>query len=96
MEEAPGISFRMTPAQRRFYEGDSRAIRMEGLRCSRRYASEMFIAATAATPEDAELCLEDLRTVGIALLSSEGKRVEPPRRNGARFACIRFDEEKSD
>jgi hypothetical protein len=90
--EAPGISFRMTPEQRRFYEGGPRVI--GGRSGGKRYATEMFIVATAANEEEARLCLEDLHTHGIALLSDEGKRVEPPHRNGARFAAIRFDEEE--
>jgi hypothetical protein len=81
----------MTPEQRRFYEGGPRV--MGGRSSGRRYATEMFIIATAANEEEAKLALEDLRTHGIALLSDEGKRVEPPRRNGARFACVKFDEE---
>lgn len=85
--EAPGISFRMTPEQRRFYEGGPRRV------LGKRYATEMFIIATAANEEEAKLCLEDLRTYGIALLSDEGKRVEP-KRGGARFTAVRFDEEK--
>lgn len=91
--EAPGISFRLTPEQRRFYEGGARTVHL-GQRSGRRYATEMFIVATAANEEEARLALEDLHTYGIALLTDEGKRVEPPRRSGARFACVKFDEEK--
>lgn len=91
MTETPGISFRMTPEQRRFYEGGERTMRM-GQRSGRRYATEMFIVATAANEEEARLCLEDLRARGIALLSSDGKRVEP-RTGGHRFTVCRFDEE---
>lgn len=91
--EAPGISFRMTPEQRRFWEaGGDRTIRL-GQRGGRRYATEMFIVATAADPEQARLAIEDLRTVGIALLTDDGMRVEP-KRGGARFTAMHFDEEK--
>lgn len=85
--------FRLHPMQRRFFEGRPRvSFSTYGRSGGRRYATELFIAATAATDEDRELALEDLRTKGIAALTDAGKRVDP----GAgrrRFAVVKFDEE---
>lgn len=53
----------------------------------------MAIIAQAASPEEAKLCLEDLRQHGIAIQSSDGKRVEP-RTGQGRFQYVRFDEER--
>lgn len=89
--------FRPTPEQRlawqEFFEGRRF---VAGQRSGRTHATELFIAATAATDEDRELALEDLRTKGIACLTDEGKRVDPHagRRRYARFAAVRFDEER--
>lgn len=83
--------FRLHPMQRRFFEGRPPVSFMAGQRSSRTYATELFIVATAANEEEAALALEDLHTRGIALLSSEGKRVEPGGRR--RFAVVKFDEE---
>lgn len=82
----------MTPLQRAFYEESGPRTINLNQRIGRRYATEMWIVANAATPEDARLALDDLRTKGIAMLSSDGKRVQggEPRR----YAAIRFDEEK--
>jgi hypothetical protein len=55
------------------------------------------IVATAATPEDARLLLEDLNRDGIALQTSDGRRVDPkpkPRGKDPRFTYMRFDEEE--
>lgn len=93
MDESSGIDFRPTPEQRRFFEGGRLGLRL-GQRNGRALATELFIVARAASPEEAKLCLEDLQTHGFAFLSSDGKRVEPPHRNGARFTCVKFDEEK--
>jgi hypothetical protein len=81
----------MTPEQRRFWEGGPRVI--GGRQTGKRYATEMFIAATAANEHEARLAIEDLRTKGIALLTDDGMRVEP-KSGGARFTICRFDEEK--
>jgi hypothetical protein len=86
--------FRPTAEQRRLYESDILPrLELRGQRTGRRYATEMFIVATAATSEDAELAIEDLRTKGIACLTDEGKRVEP--KGNRRFTVVKFDEEKS-
>lgn len=85
--------FRPHPMQRRFFEGRPPVSFMAGQRSGRTYATELFIIATAANEEEAELALEDLHTRGIALLDKEGKRVEPGG-NGRRFAVVKFDEEK--
>lgn len=85
--------FRLHPMQRRFFEGRPPVSFnfMAGQRSGRTYATELFIVATAANEEEAALALEDLHTRGIALLSNEGKRVEPGGRR--RFAVVKFDEE---
>lgn len=86
--------FRPHPAQERFLaEGGERKI-LVGRRSGRRRGIEEVIVATAATPEDARLLLEDLHRVGFCFQTSDGRRVEPPHRNGARFTYMRFDEEK--
>ncbi|HXR31473.1 MAG TPA: hypothetical protein VN752_10085 [Solirubrobacterales bacterium] len=90
MEEAPGIDFRPTAAQRRILEGGPRVI--GGRSGGRRYATEMFIVATAANEHEAKLALEDLHTKGIAALTDEGKRIDPTARR-RRFAVVKFDEE---
>lgn len=91
MDEAPGIRFRPTAAQRRLLEGGK--LHLQGGRSGgRRHATEMFIVTTAANPEQARLALEDLHTRGIALLDGEGNRVEPGGRR--RFAAVKFDEER--
>jgi hypothetical protein len=64
------------------------------MRQGRRHATEVIILATAATAEDARLLLEDLNRDGIALQTSDGRRVKPPHRNGSRFTYMRFDEEE--
>lgn len=86
--------FRPTAEQRRLYESNllPRIERRTGRSGGRRYAAEGLIVATAATPEQAELAITDLRTRGIALLDGDGNRVEPPSSNGARFTYMRFDE----
>lgn len=88
----PAPDFRPTPMQRRLLEGGR--VELRGQRSGRRYAVEARIIATAATPDDARLLLEDLRRDGIALQTSDGRRVAPPHRNGSRFTYIRFDEEE--
>lgn len=89
-------SFRPHPAQLRALEaierGDGRVL-LTGHRSGRRRGIEMAIIAQAASPEEAKLCLEDLRWHGIALQSSDGKRVEP-RTGQGRFQYVRFDEEE--
>jgi hypothetical protein len=85
--------FRPHPTQRRFFEGGAREF-LTGQRSGRRRGIEMAIVTTAATAEDARLLLEDLNRDGIALQTSDGRRVEPPHRNGARFTYMRFDEEE--
>lgn len=85
--------YRLTAAQRRFYESGGGVV-LVGQRSGRRYASEMQIVAFAANEEEARLCIEDLHTVGCALQSGDGYRIKPPGRNGARFKYIRFDEER--
>lgn len=87
--------FRLHPMQRRFFEGRPRVSFMAGQRSGRRYATELFIVATAATDEDRELALEDLRTKGIACLTDSGKRVDPGGtfKGRRRFAAVKFDEE---
>jgi hypothetical protein len=66
---------------------------MAGQRSGRTYATELFIVATAANEEEAELALEDLRTKGIAALTDDGRRVDPGG-SGRRFAAVKFDEEE--
>ena len=87
--------FRPTAAQLRVFEqgGPHKISWVAGQRSGRRWATEMAIVANAASPEEAELALEDLHTKGIAALTDEGKRVDP----GAgrrRFAVVKFDEER--
>ena len=84
--------FRLTPMQRRFFEGDPRVSFMAGQRSGRTYATELFIVATAANEEEAALALEDLHTKGIAALTEDGKRIDPTARQ-RRFAVVKFDEE---
>lgn len=85
--------FRPHPMQRRFFEGRPPVnFMVSGQRTGRRYATELFIIATAATPEDRRLALEDLHTKGIACFTDEGKRVEP--KGNRRFAVVKFDEGK--
>jgi hypothetical protein len=67
---------------------------MGGRSGGRRAGIEAVIVATAATPEDARLLLEDLHRDGIAVQTSDGRRVKPPHRNGSRFTYMRFDEEE--
>jgi len=89
--------FRPHPAQLRALEamerGDGRVLLVGGQRTGRRYATELAIIAQAASPEEAKLCLEDLQQHGIALQSSDGKRVEP-RTGRGRFQYVKFDEEE--
>lgn len=86
--------FRLHPMQRRFFEGGPRvSFTATGRNSGRRYATELFIVATAATDEDRELALEDLRTKGIAALTDDGKRIDPAARR-RRFAVVKFDEER--
>lgn len=85
--------FRLHPMQRRFFEGGPRvSFSTYGRSGGRRHATELFIVATAATDEDRELALEDLRTKGIAALTDTGKRIDPTARQ-RRFAVVKFDEE---
>lgn len=79
----------MTPEQRCFWKGGPRVI---GKRSGKRYATEMFIVATAANEEEAALALKDLHTHGIATLTEDGKRIDPTARR-RRFAVVKFDEE---
>lgn len=83
--------FRPHPMQERFYEeGGPRKILLNQ-RSGRRYATELWIRSVAASPEQAELALEDLRTKGIAMLDDDGNRVKHTNRR--RFAIVKFDEE---
>lgn len=83
--------FRPHPMQKRFFEeGGPREILLNQ-RSGRRYATELWIRATAANDEQAELALEDLRTKGIAMLDDDGNRVEHSTKR--RFAIVKFDEE---
>lgn len=85
--------FRLHPMQRRFFEGGPRvSFSTYGRSGGRRHATELFIVATAATEEDRDLALEDLRTKGIAALTDDGKRIDPTARR-RRFAVVKFDEE---
>lgn len=87
--------FRLHPMQRRFFEGGPRVSFMAGGRLGgRRYATELFIVATAANKEEAALALEDLHTKGIAALTDDGKRIDPTARR-RRFAVVKFDEERA-
>lgn len=92
MEEWLGIPIRPTPEQRRFMEGGRREIRL-GQRGGCTRGVEILVIAQAANEEEARLCLEDLRTKGFCLQSSDGRRVEPSR-GGAKIERIKFDEEK--
>jgi len=83
--------FRPTPEQRQFFEGGARGF-LTGQRSGRRYATELFIVATAANEEEAALALEDLHTKGIAALTDDGRRIDPTARQ-RRFAVVKFDEE---
>lgn len=90
--------YRPTAAQLRALEaiekGDGRVLLMGGQLSGRRLAAELAIIANAASAREAKLCIEDLHRHGIALQSSDGRRVEPTTRRGARFHYMRFDEEK--
>lgn len=90
-------SFRPHPAQLRALEAieqGERVILAGGMKVGRRYATELGIIANAVSPEEAKLCLEDLERHGVALQSSDGRRVDPKPRSPARFRYVRFDEEE--
>lgn len=89
MEESG--SFRMHPAQKRFFEDGPRRIYRGGREVGRRYATELWIRGTASSPEQAELAIADLHSRGIAMLDDKGNRVAPGGRR--RFTIVRFDEE---
>lgn len=62
--------FHLTEAQQRFLDDHGLSITLRGgRRCGRRYAAEIHIAAIAASPEEARLAIEDLRSQGIATLT---------------------------
>lgn len=81
----------MHPAQKSFFEGGPRRMIRTGDRSGRRYATELWIRHTTVDDEEAELALEDLRTFGIAMIDSDGRRVKPGGKR--RFTIVRFDEE---
>jgi hypothetical protein len=84
--------FRPTKEQLAFYEGGPRRIDLNaGVRSGRRYATELWIRHTTVDDEEAELALEDLRTFGIAMIDSNGRRVKSGGKR--RFTIVRFDEE---
>ncbi len=92
-------SFRLHPAQLRALEAIERGERfiLQGQRSSRRYAIKQAIIANASSPDEAQLCLEDLNRHGVALQSSDGRRVDPkpePRGEDPRFRYMHFDEEE--
>lgn len=77
--------------QRRFYEGGLRKIDLRGGRTGgRRLAMEMWIIATAADQHEAELAITDLRERGVAMLTDDGQRYDPPSSPRPRIV---FDEE---
>lgn len=67
-----------------------------GRAVGRRRVQEEMLRASAATPEDARLCIEDLNRVGVALMSEDGKRIAPPPKGygGARIDTVKYGEEK--
>lgn len=75
-------------------EGGPRTMITGGRASGRRAAIEAVIKAHACSPEEAQLCIDDLNSSGFALQSSDGRRVAPPKRTRARFEYVRFDEEK--
>lgn len=94
-------SFRLLPLQLRALEAIKRGERfiLQGQRSGRRHATEQAIIANASSPEEAQLCLEDLDRHGIALQSRDGRRVDPkpePRGEDPRFRYLRLNEEKSE
>lgn len=94
-------NFRPHPAQLRALEAmekGERVILAGGMPTGRRYATELAIIANASSPEEAQLCLEDLEQHGIALQDGDGRRVDPkPPSRGftpSRLRMVRFDEER--
>jgi len=84
--------FPIHPRQQEFFDSPRRWELWMGQRSGRRAATEERVRLDALDAEQAELAINDLRTVGYCLMRN-GRRYEPPKNPPAK---ITFHEVKRD